>query len=253
MPLRLSMPAAAATLLTLALPAQAALTSFLDTTVDPSGYAAFSLLSDATVGLTITPLASGGNPGAALALDFANGGAPVNLSSWVGFIRTGFSWNPGVDGALASVAFTNDRYIDGGDDFINLNLTAFSRALLVQDGQYYLSALLDPGQVRKAWYTSSAAALTAGDFIGFDPLTGLTNAGLNLDFSASGSAIGFGFLNRFQIDTDVNDYSLNARFAYDNIGFTMNLQGVPEPAVPALLAAAFGALAWTRRRSAGQA
>jgi len=244
----LSMPALGAALLSVALPAQAALTSFLDTTVDPAGYAMISLVTDPSVDLTITPLASGGNPGAALALDFANGGAPVNLSSWVGFIRNGFGWNPGADGALASVAFSNDRYIDGGDDFININLVAFSRALLVQDGQYYLAALLDPGQLRKAWYTSSAAALLATDFIGFDPLTGLTDGSRHPDFSGTGTAIGFGFLNRFQIDTGVNPYSLNARFAYDNIGFTLNPLAVPAPGVPALLAAAFGALTWTRRR-----
>lgn len=240
--------AAAITLPTVA--AQAAPTSFLDGTVVPGDYTGFTLHTDGSVNLATTAIATG-NPGAALAIDYTNRGAGVNLLSVIGLIYGGFSWTPSTGGALASVAFTNDRYIDGGDAFINANLVTSSRALVQQDGRYFIAAILDIGQPRLSWYTNGDSSLSATDFAEIDPLTGLTDASQHPDFSASGSALGFGVLNRFLLDVG-GPYALNARFAYDNIGFTMNLaRAVPEPGVPSLLAVSMLALALTRRRHRG--
>ncbi|MFT3822040.1 MAG: hypothetical protein QM750_31240 [Rubrivivax sp.] len=242
--------AAAVLALSLSLPAQATLAGFVDTTVDPSSYTQLTLHTDPSVSATVAATAAA-NPGAGLTLAYANAGGPVELLSMIGFVYNGFTWNPGSDGALASVDFTNDRYIDGGDAFINTGLTAFSRALLVQGGQYYVAAFFDAGQPRQTWYTSAASALLASDFGAFDPLTGLVDGSQHPDFSASGGTLGFGFMNRFQLSSGGNAYDLNALFAYDNIGFTLNpaAAALPEPAPLALALAALLSLAWVRRRA----
>jgi hypothetical protein len=230
--------------------AQAAPTGFLDTSVAPGDYVGFTLHTDASVSLAKSALATG-NPGAALAIDYTNQGGAVNLVSLVGLIYNGFNWSPSTDGALASVAFTNDRYVDGGDPFINTNLVTFSRALVLQGGRYYLSALFDVGQAKQAWYTTADSSLEAFEFIEVDPSTGLTDATQHPDFSTSGGTLQFGVLNRFTRDSVGTPTNLNVRFAYDNIGFTMNpVQVVPEPAGTSLLAAAMVALALTQRRAA---
>jgi len=245
--------AAAAVTLALAasLPAQATLAGFVDTTVDPSSYTQVTLHTDPSVTAAVAATAAA-NPGAGLALTYTNAGGAVDLLSMIGFVYNGFAWNPGTDGALASVDFTNDRYIDGGDAFINGGLTAFSRALIVQGGHTYVAAFFDAGQPRQTWYTSAAMGLLASDFGAFDPLTGLVDGSQHPDFSAAGGTLGFGFMNRFQLSSGGNPYDLNALFAYDNIGFTLNAAAadLPEPAPLTVALAALLSLAWMRRRRA---
>lgn len=232
--------------LLLAAPAFAAPLSFLDAVVDPTSYDRVTLHTDASVVLSVQAVADA-HPGAGLRLRYTNAGGPVALLSMAGFLTRDFGWNPSVDGALASLAFTNDRYVDGGDDFINTNLVTLSRALLLQDGRYYVAPVFDLGQARLAWYTTAAPTLLASDFVGFDPATGATDAALHPDFSSAGTALRFGFVNRFLLDSLGAPYALNAVFEYDNVGFTLTPQAVPAPAVPLLLAAALLALPAGRR------
>ena len=243
--------AAALTLgLAASLPAQATLAGFTDATVDPASYTQVTLHTDPSVAAAVAATAAG-NPGAGLALQYTNSGGAVNLLSMIGFVYNGFAWNPGSDGALASLSFTNDRYIDGGDDFINGNLSAFSRALLVQGGVTYVAAFFDVGQPRQTWYTSAASGLLASDFGAYDPSTGLVDNNQHPDFSAAGGSLSFGFMNRFLLSSNGSPYDLNAMFAYDNIGYTLELAAaqVPEPAALALALAALLSLAWQRRRA----
>lgn len=230
-----------------ALPAAAA--GFTDPTVDPSTYQIHILPTDPTVQVDIHAITDA-HPGAGLELRFTNGGGPIALLSMVGFVGGGFAWNPATDGAIASLGFTNDRYVDGGDAFLNGALTTFSRALVAQGGQFYVAAIVDQGQTRQAWYTTSAAALRAADFARFDFGTGVLDASLHPDFSIQGAALGFGFLNRFQFDTNGAPYSVDARFRYDNIGITVNAAPVPEPGAASLLAAGLALLVWTGRHRA---
>lgn len=237
----------------LALPAAAGAvpTGFLDTTVAPGDYSGFTLHTDASVTLS-TGATAAGNPGAALAIDYTNQGGAVNLQSLVALVYGGFGWTPSTDGALASVAFTNDRWVDGGDPFIDANLVTFSRPLVQQGGRWYIAPLLDAVQQRRTWFTTSDASLEATEFVAIDPLTGATDATQHPDFTATGDLLRFGVLNRFGRDSVGFPTMLNTRFVYDNIGFTMNLaQAVPEPAGVPLLAVAMAALALTRRRRAG--
>lgn len=228
-----------------ALPAAAA--GFTDPTVDPSTYQIHILPTDPTVQVDIHAITDA-HPGAGLELGFTNVGGPIALLSMVGFIRDGFAWNPATDGAIASLGFTNDRYVDGGDAYLNGALTTFSRALVAQGGQYYVAAIADEGQLRQAWYTTSAAALQAADFARFDFGTGVLDASQHPDFSAQGATLGFGFLNRFLFDTNGAPYALDASFRYDNIGITVNAAPVPEPGAASLLAAGLALLVWAGRQ-----
>lgn len=246
MPLRSPLLALA---LAAALPAQAI--GFTDDTVDPSAYTLLLLQTDPGVALTIgaTPA---GNPGAGLELAFGNAGPsaqPVRLESLVGFVRNGFEWNPALQGALGEIGFSNDRYIDGGDDFIDLNLVSFSRALVVQGGQAYVAPFLDAVQQRRTWFTSGAL-LQVDDFVAVDFSTGLVDASRRPDFSATGAAMQFGFANRFQLDSNGSPYTLNAVFRYDNIAIDLQAAPVPEPAAAWLMLAGAALLLGARRLQA---
>lgn len=238
------------TLLALALcatlPARAA--GFTDASVDPADYTALVLHTDASVQRTVSAIADA-NPGAGLEITLSNAGAPVLMTSVLGFVRQDFAWNPAQQGALHSVTFSNDRYVDGGDDFINQNLVTFSRALLVQGGQAFLAPIADEGQLRQAWYTTQGL-LQADDFMAFDFATGLVDANLHPDFSASGATLQFGFANRLFLDSLGQPYALNAVFRYDNIVIDLQAAPVPEPASALLMLAGVVLLAG-RRLQAG--
>lgn len=226
-----------------ALPARAI--GFIDTTLDPASYTPLVLHTDPSVTVTVGTTAAG-NPGAGLQIAYTNAGGVVNMNSLLGFMRTGFTWDPAVQGALGEVSFANDRYIDGGDAFINLNLVAFSRALVVQGGQVYVAPFVDSVQLRQAWYTSSAL-LQADDFVALDFATGATDAARHPDFSASGGVLQFGFASRLQLDSNGSPYALNAVFRYDNLTLDLAAAPVPEPATALLLLAGVATLLGARR------
>jgi len=240
-----SVPLAAALALAAAMPAYAA--GFSDATVDPSGYTQLTFHTDPSVSVAVAAVGSG-NPGAALALGYTNAGGPVNMVSMIGFINNAFSYDPGAQGALASVDFSNDRFVDGGDAFLNASLVTYSRALIAQGGHYYYAAIFDAGQPRQTWYTTAASGVTSAAFGLFDFTTGSFDATQHPDFSAGGGTLGFGFLNRFFLDTSGSPYALNATFGYDNIAVTLNAAPVPEPTSAALLLAGLGVAAFIARR-----
>lgn len=244
------MHASSSFLLALALsaawPAHAA--GFSDATVNPADYTQWVLHADPSVTRSVSAITDA-NPGDGLQITYLNAGAPVLMNSVTGFVRTDFSWDPALQGALQSVQFSNDRYVDGGDDYLNLNLFTYSRALVVQGGQAYVALLPDAGQLRKAWFTTQGL-LQAGSFEAFDFDTGLTDPSLHPDFSAGGGVLQFGFANRLMLDTNGNPYALNAVFRYDNIAIDLQAAPVPEPAA-ALLMLAGVVLLLGRRLQAG--
>lgn len=218
--------------------AQASTVTFIDNTVNPANYATSIFSTDPTVNIAVSATAAG-NPGAALQIRFTNSGGAVNLLSTEGFINNAFTYNPMSQGAIQTIDFSNDRFVDFGP-VLNPLLTAFSRPLLLQNGKYYFATFLDP-QVRGAFYTStSPGSLNSGDFSLFNFVTGAADALQHPDFSAAGAAIGFGFASRFNLGTGGAPFALDGLFKFDNISIRVN--GVPEPSEIALVFLGLAAL-----------
>ena len=217
--------------------------TFIDGTVNPAGYATSIYNSDPSVGIAVTAISSG-NPGAALQIRYTNAGAMVNMQSTLGFINTGFAYNPSSQGAINRVEFSNDRYVDVGAA-LNPLITVFSRSLLLQNGKYYVAAYADPA-MRGAWYTSAAPGpLTSTDYTLFDFVTGLSDPLQHPDFSSSGSLLDFGFASRFNLTT-AGPFALDGVFAFDNLSIRIN--GVPEPSQVAMIFLGLAALGATIHR-----
>ena len=204
---------------------------FNDPTVSPASYMTLIYSNDPTVNIAVSATASG-NLGAALQVRFTNSGGPVNLVSLEGFLNPAFAYDPALQGAIQSVGFSNDRYVDFGAT-LNPFLTVFSRVLLLQGGKYYFAAFLDP-QVRGAFYTSAAPSpFSAADFSLFDFNTGVADPLQHPDFSSAGSLIDFGFASRFNLGTAGVPFALDGVFRFDNISIAVN--AVPEPSTLALV------------------
>jgi len=236
----------AALLVGTSLTARAALT-FSDATLALANYNQIQFKSDPSVGIAITSLAAGGNPGAALDILFSNQGGAISMSSFQGFIATGFGYDPSAQGALTSLAYSNDRYVSVGSELAGLNTV--TRSLLLQGGHYYLATIADPAaQPRDTWFTTSASGLASSNYIGFDFATGLSDASLHPDFSTAGSQIAFGFVNRLFFDTGGQAVNLHADFRFDNIAYDLQAAAVPEPQTWALMILALPMLGALRRR-----
>lgn len=224
--------------------------TFTDSIVNPASYAASIFSTDPSVTIAVSATAAG-NPGAALQIRFTNSGSAVNLQSTEGFINNAFTYNPLSQGAIQTVNFSNDRFVDFGA-VLNPSLTVSSRPLLLQNGKYYFATFLDP-QIRGAFYTSaSPGPLNSGDFSLFNFATGVSDASQHPDFSAMGAAIGFGFASRFNLGTGGAPFALDGVFKFDNISIRLN--GVPEPSEIALMFVGLVALTVSaaRRKRAGR-
>ena len=218
---------------------------FTDTTMSPASYTAAVFNSDPSVGIAVSTYASG-HPGSALQLHYTNSGAAVNMESFVGLIYAGFSYDPSTQGALASLDYANDRYVDFGAA-INPSLNTVTRALILQSGHYFIASLADV-QLRQTWFTTSGTALLSSQFSGFDFATGAGDSS-HPDFSAAGAAMQFGFTSRFQLNSAGQPFALDGFYGYDNVSYSLNAAAVPEPQTWAMLLVGFGAMgSWARRR-----
>jgi hypothetical protein len=227
---------------------------FTDATVNPASYSFIGYSSDPTVTISPTAIAVGGNPGAALAIDFTNKIGAVNLLSTQGFIYSAFSYDPSVSGALTSLDYSNDRYaLFANDPAGNTGLSTVTRALIYQNGLYYFAPVADAVQTRGVWFTTTAPGLTSANFVEYDFATNTENDALHPNFSSSGSALEFGFANRLTLGRPDVNYQLNAEFRFDNISYSLNVAAVPEPETWALLAAGLAAIGIATRRRSGRA
>ncbi len=166
--------------------------------------------------LTTGQAPSGGIPGSYRTVSHSYGG-PGSIIS--GHIFGSDDYNPAVDGALASVSFSYDANVfDAGDS----NAVAFG-ALLLQGGSYYRAgfSVVFPG----GWQTLSFSNLSSSDFSLI-----LGPGGALPDFSASGSAIQFGFWasNGTGIGQRTSTYS-----GIDNWQVT-TVSAQPPPPVPSV-------------------
>ena len=180
---------------------------------------------------TGTQIATGGNPD--FYREITNTVQSLPLVTIHGFhIKLSAMYDPSVQGAIATIDYSEDSLLisgfEGGEG-------QFAAPALVQGGMcYYASGWATP---EFYWVHHSASDLTADSFLRL-----ALGPPEHPDFSASGSAMEFGFLRGNSTSEGASGYTCVG--GIDNWSVTVNL--VPDPATLSLLA--LGGLALLRRR-----
>lgn len=215
--------------------------TFSDTEFVTSDYD-LNPLPGGTLSLT-TDQWAGGNPGNAFrnAITVGTGNGNYQMSA----MNTTFVYDPSVSGAIASISFSLDylrQRAGGGAGSINMPLNMWMLAR--QDGKLYQASsdFYGANPAAGVYQTYSRAGITQAGFNGYE--IGLGFNANEIDFSATGSAITFGFFlgsgyqNNGAADLEIEE-------GIDN--FSVEVEAVPEPMTLGLLG--LGALVGLRRRA----
>jgi hypothetical protein len=142
-------------------------------------------------------------------------------------IRNDAVFDPATEGAITSVAYSEDTFT--GISQIGGGLALQQNGILYFGGYRHDSST--------SWVTYIRSSLTAADFRTFVSET------LHPDFSSSGAPITFGFFRANSVDAG-GPYGYTATGGTDN--WQATITSVPEPALLSLMA--LGGLAMLRRR-----
>lgn|GEM_PF-4619578 len=197
-------------------------------------------------GITVTnsQILTGGNPNAAIQtiLSFTS---DFNFAE--ALIRPTFSYTPSVQGAIATIDTSIDRYLDSNGQATGSSLGG--SWVLLQNGNYYrLTSPGTPLSSTPSYVTHSVTGSVATDWNLFDFTTGATNTSLHPNFSSSGSQMEFGYT--FRLGSVPGIFPGRWDLRGDNLIYTINT--VPEPntflltGVGVLLAWATKRLVWQR-------
>jgi hypothetical protein len=235
---------APAALLALALPAAAAPT-FADSTFNLADYTITKSLQSGTG--VVSQSASGGNPGSALEIDYTVPAAPpfTNTYGNIYFLNNGFTYDPSVDGALSSIAWSMDKKttILQPSNFVLVNGQSF---LVLQGGNYYAAAV-GLASTQGVYQTASLTTSFSDFSLVTDMAAGTVNSALHPSFAAG--LMEFGFRNGYGIGPQT---AAQLQVFEDNFSVTLTpaVAAVPEPQTFALLLPGLALLAWTRARRA---
>lgn len=175
----------------------------------------------------------GGNPGATMLQSIQHDG-----SGNIGFGRVGAfnqiqTYNPSVQGALSSVSFSADYYLDTSSALPGQQMWF----AILQDGKTYYT--WDSHSYSPHQWLGSSATVPANSGM---TILNWTDGGVSFgspDLSATGSEMKFGFITAYNL---TGGASLTQRV--DN--FSVEAAPVPEPASLAILS--FGAVAMAAKR-----
>lgn len=162
----------------------AAAATFSDATFTPADWTLTVETLNLGGSVTVSQLASGGNSGAFRRInDVLTSAVGQGFSNTVfGFhARVGATWNPSVQGAIASLAYSEDAYRYAGSG-VQANGVALRQGGVI----YYGTGSVTPGTTG-VWQNYAWSTLTAASFDALAP--GVQNP----DFGPSGGPIQFGF------------------------------------------------------------
>lgn len=207
--------------------------SYTDSTFAEGDWTVTVILYGAGGAADVSQNTSGGNPGAYRS--YVHTVTPTVASSaavYVFSMRTGAVYDPAEDGAIASIAYSEDTKTNslGWGNQIGGAMALRQDAIL-----YYGGYRIDAGS---AWTTHSASSLTANDFIS---LSGTSHP----DFSSEGSPIIFGF---FRASSQPSGHNWITEVAGGTDNWQVTVTSVPEPTTMSLLIVGLGALAWRKRK-----
>lgn len=208
--------------------AQAATVTFLDQEFNDSDWqvasSAVSPVSSYTVGQDTTP--GIGNPSPYRRMTNTNPVDPLGGPSTfviVNFRRLGWSYDPGVEGAIEHIDLAMDRIVFE----VTVNGVPISTGAVghlfwrYQGGRGYFVASDPQAFTNRTWETRSLTGLTASDFVNT-----LSAGGVHPDFSASGGIITFGY-NRSNTNTGQSAPVVTVH-GIDN--FSVQITSIPLPA-----------------------
>ena len=190
--------------------------------------------------VTLSQIASGGNPGKFLEVDLYLQNAGPDWSVVYGsHLRNGATYDPAIQGAIQAIDYTinymNLQTIGVGMDFA---------MTLKQDGNTYHNFREQSGTV-PGWKTEADFGLQASSFGLMIPISYsfIVDFSQNPDFSDSGSPIEFG-LATWRAHTESDNPAI------ENVGFdnwSVTVHPVPEPAAFTLMA--LGGLLLKKRKN----
>ncbi len=152
--------------------------TFSDGTFNLSDYATLlKYQSTAAVTITVSQLATGGNPGTALST-VANDSTDVPFTAKLGLLNNSWIYDPGTQRAVNTIFFSEDKFANlQGAPFTSSSI----RLLMKQNGKTYVAATQVPVVV-DSWQSGSAT-FSATDFELWDFGTGTIDPNQHPSFS----------------------------------------------------------------------
>ncbi len=220
---------------------------YSDSTFNPGDYTIQAYQSSPGILVSATQTTAG-HPGTAAEASLVS--TDPNFSLVVGFLNTGFNYNPATNGALASLDVSLDRYLLPLVDGVDVGFNPFTlRTFIEQGGQTFQAIESFPGLPAgqsDQWLTLAASNLTAADFGLYDFSSNSLNSAINPDFSQTIDAFGFGM----RTSGGGTGTQFVSMLKADN--WLLTLHTVPEPdslALAALGAVAMGVSRYSRARA----